>query len=202
MYYVTHTMREKTSEKEAQAKETYKKIVQAAVRLFARQGYHKTTITDLAQAIGLTSGAIFHHFRTKEAILDAVVAWLERGIHLYSDVTENARHGSLSVVEDVVRIMCGHFRRNPEATICLAALATEFAGSNHRMETRLKQIYEVFVVSFAGILKDHPGVTDPRAAAIAFVGSVQGIAVQGLLRDGEQTIDELAWGFLSMMKDW
>ncbi|MGO9021359.1 MAG: TetR/AcrR family transcriptional regulator [Syntrophobacteraceae bacterium] len=195
-------MREKTNKKEAQAIETYNRIIREAVRLFARQGYHKTTITDLAQAIGLTSGAIFHHFPTKEAILDAVVNWLERGIHVYSDVTDDAQHGSLALVEKVVRIMCSHFKRNPEATICLAALATEFAGDGHLMGTRLKQIYEVFVESFAGILKDHPSVTDPRAAAIAFVGSVQGIAVQGLLREGEQTIDDLAEGFLSMMKEW
>jgi len=194
--------REKGKKKEAQGKETYVKIVQAAVRLFARQGYHKTTITDLAQAIGLTSGAVFHHFSSKEAILDAVVDWLARGIHVYSDITENAQQGSLALVEDVMRIMCSHFKRSPEATICLAALATEFAGSNHPMEVRLKQIYEVFVESFARKLQDHESVTDPRAASIAFFGAVQGIAVQGLLRHGEQTIDELAEGYLSMLKKW
>lgn len=192
----------KNNKKEAQAKQTYRRIVQAAVKLFARQGYHKTTIADLAQAIGLTSGAIFHHFPTKEAILEAVVNWLERGMHTYSDLTDRAGHGSIEVVEEVVRVMCLHFKRNPEATICLAALATEFAGGDHPLETRLKEIYEIFVKSFANCLKNHPRVTDPRAAAVAFFGAVQGIAVQGLLREGEHTIDELAGGFVSMMIEW
>jgi hypothetical protein len=98
--------------------------------------------------------------------------------------------------------MCSHFKRNPEATICLAALATEFAGSNHPIEKRLKQVYDVFVEPFARKLDDHESVTDPLAASIAFAGSVQGIAVQGLLRHGEQTIDRLAEGYLSMMKKW
>lgn len=185
-----------------QAKETRSKIIQAAAKLFARQGYHKTTITDLAQAIHLTSGAIFHHFASKQAILDAVLDWLERGIHIYADVADKADHGSLDVIRELIFIMCEHFKRNPEATICLAALATEFTGSNHPMETRVKEIYEVFVKAFARILKDHPGISDPRAASIAFFGSVQGIAVQGLLREGEQTIDELAEGLLGMMSDW
>jgi AcrR family transcriptional regulator len=193
---------ERSHKREDQAKETYIKIVKAAVRLFARHGYHKTTITDLAQAIGLTSGAVFHHFPSKEAILDAVVDRLERGMRIYSDMAGNAQRGSSALVEELIRVMCSHFKRSPEATICLAALATEFAGSNHPIEMRLKQVYEVFVEPFARKLKDHENVTDPRAASIAFVGAVQGIAVQGLLRDGEQTIDELAGGFLSMMKKW
>ncbi len=193
---------DKTNKKDARAKQTRIKIVQAAVKLFARQGYHKTTITDLAQAIGLTSGAIFHHFPNKEAILDAVVDWVERGIHVYSDITDKAAHGSLAMVEEVMRVMCGHFNRNPEATICLAALAAEFAGSGHPMEIRLKHIYKIFVDSLAGKLMGNKSVINPVAASIAFIGAVQGIAVQGLLQAPEWTIDELAAGFLSMMKSW
>ncbi|MDR3553853.1 MAG: TetR/AcrR family transcriptional regulator [Syntrophobacteraceae bacterium] len=195
-------LREKTNRKDEQAKQTRMKIVRAAVRLFARHGYHRTTITDLAQAIGLTSGAIFHHFPNKEAILDAVVDWVERGMHIYSDIADNAARGSLALIEEVMRVMCIHFNRGPEATICLAALATEFAGSGHPMETRLKGIYQIFVDSLARKLADNKDVKDPGAASMAFIGAVQGIAVQGLLRDGERTIDELAGGFLSLLKNW
>ncbi|MDR3568220.1 MAG: TetR/AcrR family transcriptional regulator [Syntrophobacteraceae bacterium] len=195
-------MREKINRKDQQAQNTRLKIVRAAVKLFARQGYHKTTINDLARAIGLTSGAIFYHFPNKEAVLGGVVDWLERGMHVYSDIADNAAQGSLAMVEEVLRVMCSHFSRNPEATICLAALATELAGAAHPMETRLKQIYKIFVDSLANRLKDNKNVTNPEAASIAFIGAVQGIAVQGLLRDGERTIDELAAGFLSMMNGW
>lgn len=192
----------KNNKRDRQAEETYIQIVQAGVKLFARQGYHKTTIADLAQAIGLTTGAILHHFPTKEDILDAVVDWVKRGIQDYADIANSAQHGSIAVVEEVVRNMCNHFRRSPEATICLAALATEFAGSNHPMETRLKGIYDVFVESFARILQNNDGITNPRAAAITFLSAAQGIAVQALLREGEVTVDELAEGFVSMLKRW
>jgi len=192
----------KNNKKDAQAKETRKKIIRAAVKLFARQGYHKTTISDLAQGINLTSGAIFHHFPNKESVLEAVVEWLARGLRVYSDYTERAGTGTLAVVEEIITIMCNHFNRNPEATICLAALATEFAGSNHPMETRLKEVYEIFVGPFSRILANHPKVADPRAAAIAFVGGVQGIAIQGLLRESEIRIDQLARAYLSMLIEW
>ena len=71
-----------------------------------------------------------------------------------------------------------------------------------RWKRTLKQVYEDFVGTFAGILENHPKVRDPRAAAIAFVGSVQGIAIQGLLRENEHTIDELANAFLTMFAEW
>ncbi len=190
------------TKREAQARATRKKILMAAAELFARQGFHKTTITDIAQAVNLTSGAVFHHFPTKEALLTAVVDWLARGISIYSDHLNRAEKGCLAVAEGVVDIMCEHFRRQPEATICLAALATEFAGSNHPMEKRLKEVYQDFVEAFSRILQNHPVVTDSRAAAMALIGAVQGVAVQGLLQAPERNIDELAKGFVNMLAEW
>jgi AcrR family transcriptional regulator len=192
----------KYNKKELKAKETRKRIRKAAVRLFARQGYHKTTIADIAQAIDLTSGAIFHHFPSKDAILEEVVEGLSRGIRVYSEYTERAEGGSLKLLKGVIGIMCDHFRRNPEATICLAALATEFAGSSHPMESRIKDIYEVFVEAFTRIFENHPAALSPRTASIALVGAVQGIAVQGLLREREESIDQLAESFVGLFADW
>jgi AcrR family transcriptional regulator len=174
----------------------------AAAELFARQGYHKTTITDIAQAVNLTSGAIFHHFPSKETLLEAVVDWLARGIDIYAGHLNQAEKGSLAVAEGIVEIMCEHFRRQPEATICLAALATEFAGSKHPMEKRLKEVYEDFIMSFSRILQNHPKVKDSKTAATALIGAVQGIAIQGLLQTPERSIDELAKGFMGLLAEW
>ena len=190
------------NKKEAQGRATHKKILMAATELFARQGYHKTTITDIAQAVNLTSGAVFHHFPSKEALLEAVVDWLARGIDIYSGHLNRADKGSLAVAQGVVDIMCEHFRRQPEATICLAALATEFAGSRHPMEKRLKEVYQDFIEAFSRVLQNHPKVTDSRAAATALIGAVQGIAVQGLLQSPERSIDQLAKGFMGLLAEW
>lgn len=182
--------------------ETRARIISAAVRLFSRQGYHKTTIADLATAIGQTSGAIFHHFAGKEDLLHAVVDWLARGLKAYSDVAKRTENGSHQILEETVRVMREHYQRNPEATICLVALATEFAGSNNPIEERLKEAYEVFIAAFAHSLRNHPQVRDPRAAAIVFLGSVQGVAIQGLLRENEYSIDTLSETFLAMLSKW
>ncbi|MFJ1298422.1 TetR/AcrR family transcriptional regulator [Pseudomonadota bacterium AL_CKDN230030165-1A_HGKHYDSX7] len=48
-------------------------LVRAAGRLFRQQGYERTTVRELGRAVGLQSGSLFHHFRSKEEILVAVM---------------------------------------------------------------------------------------------------------------------------------
>ena len=50
------------------------RIILAAGRLFHQYGYERTTVRELAEAVGLKSGSLFHHFRSKEEILVAVMA--------------------------------------------------------------------------------------------------------------------------------
>jgi len=49
------------------------RLLTEAARLFREKGYERTTVRDLAAAVGIQSGSLFHHFRTKEEILKAVM---------------------------------------------------------------------------------------------------------------------------------
>jgi len=53
--------------------ETVERILDTAQRLFLEKGYEQTTIQDIIDNLGgLTRGAIYHHFKSKEEIIDAV----------------------------------------------------------------------------------------------------------------------------------
>lgn len=53
--------------------ETVEKILTVAMRLFLEKGYEHTTIQDIVDQLGgLTKGAVYHHFKSKEEIMDAV----------------------------------------------------------------------------------------------------------------------------------
>ena len=53
--------------------ETVERILDTAQRLFLEKGYEQTTIQDITDNLGgLTKGAIYHHFKSKEEIIDAV----------------------------------------------------------------------------------------------------------------------------------
>ena len=48
--------------------QTVEKILNAAAALFAEKGYQSTTLQDVIDATGLSKGAVYHHFRSKEEI--------------------------------------------------------------------------------------------------------------------------------------
>lgn len=52
---------------------TRAQIVEAADRLFYRQGYEHTSFADIARAVRISRGNFYFHFKTKDAILDAVI---------------------------------------------------------------------------------------------------------------------------------
>lgn len=49
------------------------RLLAKAAKLFKERGYERTTVRDLAAAVGIQSGSIFHHFKSKEEILMAVM---------------------------------------------------------------------------------------------------------------------------------
>lgn len=52
--------------------ETVAKILDVSMRLFTEQGYEHTTIQDIVDALGMSKGAIYHHFKSKEDIYDHI----------------------------------------------------------------------------------------------------------------------------------
>lgn len=49
-------------------------FIDVAARLIAERGYDRTSVRDIARALDLTSGSMFYHFRTKDELLEAVIA--------------------------------------------------------------------------------------------------------------------------------
>src|SRR3954464_3846741 len=64
--------------KQQRAKTTRTDILQAAIDLFARRGILATTMAELARTIGMTPGALYWHFPTKEDLLLAAIEELHQ----------------------------------------------------------------------------------------------------------------------------
>lgn len=59
--------------------QTVEKILNAAAALFAEKGYAHTTLQDIIDATGLSKGAVYHHFQSKEEIAArSGTAWARR----------------------------------------------------------------------------------------------------------------------------
>jgi len=54
---------------------TRERILFEASRLFARQGFHATTTRQIADAVGVRQPSLFHHFASKDTIMQTLLAW-------------------------------------------------------------------------------------------------------------------------------
>jgi AcrR family transcriptional regulator len=69
---------------------TKEKILEASLALFSDKGYKATTVRDIAARVGIRQGAIYNHFKNKEAILETLVNNLTESalVHLFEEEPE------------------------------------------------------------------------------------------------------------------
>ncbi|KJH73560.1 TetR/AcrR family transcriptional regulator [Aliterella atlantica] len=89
------------------------RILKAAQKLFASQGFDGTTTRDLAQAAGVAEGTLFRHFANKKAILIEVATqgWVEILTDLLTELSEM---GSYKAVAQVMKRRMWNFRKNAD----------------------------------------------------------------------------------------
>lgn len=85
--------------------ETVEKILRAAKRLFLEKGYEKTTIQDIVDQLGgLTKGAVYHHFKSKEEIMDAITDRMFTQDNPFEKVRGRAGLTGLEKMKEVIRL--------------------------------------------------------------------------------------------------
>jgi len=67
--------------KEEQADATRAALTAIARELFAARGYAETSIEDIAAGVNVTKGALYHHFKDKKAVFEAVFVQIEQEIN-------------------------------------------------------------------------------------------------------------------------
>jgi AcrR family transcriptional regulator len=71
-------------QREEKSERSRRAVLDAALRLFSRKGYGATTIREIAEGAGVSTGNVYHHFNDKEAIFLAL-------IDEYTEITESQR---------------------------------------------------------------------------------------------------------------
>ena len=85
--------------------ETVERILDTAQRLFLEKGYEQTTIQDITDNLGgLTKGAIYHHFKSKEEIIDAVSDRMFFSNNPFEAVRERKDLNGLQKLREAIRL--------------------------------------------------------------------------------------------------
>lgn len=166
-------------------------LVDAALGLAAQRSPADITTGDLAQAVGITQGAVFRHFANKEAIWLAVLDWttntLMRRLQAAADA-ELAKSDKFAPLAALQAVFMAHV----DFVVAYPGVPRViFQELQHAQDTALKKRVRGLMQQYRRLLMgllEHaqeqrllaPG-TDLQAAAALFVGSVQGLVMQSLI---------------------
>ncbi|MDX6669394.1 MAG: TetR/AcrR family transcriptional regulator, fatty acid metabolism regulator protein [Solirubrobacteraceae bacterium] len=151
-------------------------ILDAAVRVFASQGFHRCRVSDIADEAGVAYGLVYHYFDTKEEILDTL--FLERWELLLAAIAEvDARDApARDKLYEVASFIFDSYRYDPDLMKVIIVEVTRAANSfGDTHIAKIREAYEgiaaiVQKAQDAGTFK--PTVT-AQFAALAFYGAVE-----------------------------
>lgn len=178
---------------------TRTRIVRAAQKLFARQGYDGTTTRDLAAAAGVAEGTLFRHFTNKKAILVEVAT--EGWVEILTDLlTELSEMGSYEAVAQVMRRRMLNFHANADLMRVCFMEAQFHPDLRDRVQSeviaKMTDVAEAFFQTAMdkGIYRQ----MNPRIVAQVFVGmfAIAGFSHNTLMEPeaSPQTMKEMAEG--------
>src|SRR6266542_4479318 len=106
---------------EAPAVDKRRQILDAAVRVFARQGFHTCRVSDIADEAGVAYGLVYHYFGSKEEVLDTL--FLERWDILLEAIAhvDNRRGAARDKLYAVAGFIIGSFRTDIDAEFAAMA---------------------------------------------------------------------------------
>ena len=117
-----------------------KAILDAAVRVFARQGYDASPVGDVAKEAGVAYGLVYHYFGSKEAVLEAVFREQWGRLLAAVEVAEGMGQTAPEQLELVVKIVLRTWRDDPDL---VRLLVREITRSPH-IQDELDEIGQAF----------------------------------------------------------
>ena len=150
-------------------------ILERAADLFAKQGVAATTVREIAEAVGILSGSLYHHFSSKDAIVDAIVAgFMDDLVSRYEAVLANDE-GPAAKLRGLVQASLATSAEHPHATEIYQndARYLQAADGQTVVRTNARSVRAAWIT-----------VLEQGAAAGVFRSDVPIKVVYPLLRDG------------------
>jgi TetR/AcrR family fatty acid metabolism transcriptional regulator len=167
-------------------------ILDAAVRVFARQGFHTCRVSDIADEAGVAYGLVYHYFTSKEEILDTL--FLERWDVMLAAISE-ADASQLAPRDKLLAIasfIVDSYRHDPDLMKVIIVEVTRAAntfGLTHL--DKIRDAYRQIGKIVARAQEDGVFRTEitPEFAALAFYGAVEHV-LTGWIFDSDPVTDE------------
>ena len=183
-------------------------LLEAAVRVFARRGFHAARVGDIAEEAGVAHGLLYHYFSSKEEVLETIFreTWADL-LAAVRDVEESGEPAQ-EQLRQVAAILLRSWRRDPD----LVRVLVRGVARSSELDRRVGDVGDAFAAierivrrgQEAGELRPE---LDARLTSVIFYGAIEELLtgwVLELLPDGdddvaraEQTVVEIVTGGLA-----
>ena len=154
--------------------------MEAVTRLITRKGLGSVTIKDIAREVGVTEGAVYRHFVSKQQILSYLVDQVGEFLRETVEDAESQESSALENLERIFRLQLRDIEDYWGLALIVVAGAVSFEDATLR--PRVVSVLDAYVERVKGILRQgveeeslRPDL-DVDAAAFTFYGMVQGLA--------------------------
>lgn len=185
-------MAEEPARKRLGADERREEIIRVTLELAAKQGVDDVTTQDMAQAMGVTQGAVFRHFLSKDAIWLAVMQWVRDRL---TGVLGRAAEKGRDPLDALERMFFAHIEFIASHPAIPRMLMSEHLhGRSAALRRLVTEIMLGFEAKIAGLLSDAQAQglaradLDVHAAATLYIGMVQGLVLQTSILRGQRTL--------------
>ncbi|MDE3133492.1 MAG: TetR/AcrR family transcriptional regulator [Acidobacteriota bacterium] len=168
-------------------------ILDAAVRVFARQGFHTCRVSDIADEAGVAYGLVYHYFPSKETILDTL--FLERWDVMLAAIaeTEKTDRSPREKLSAIASFIVDSYRHDPELMKVIIVEVTRAANTFGRTHVeKIMQAYEGIgrIVKQAQDEGTFRTEIDAMFAAQAFYGLLEQVLTQWIFAGVPVSADE------------
>jgi TetR/AcrR family transcriptional regulator, fatty acid metabolism regulator protein len=183
-------------------------ILEAAVHVFARKGYHAARVGDIAEEAGVAHGLLYHYFPSKESLLETIFRETWRDVLDTVRSVEETEENARAQIAGITKILLRAWRRDPDL---VRVLVRDVTRSSH-LQDRIEEIGAAFaglerVIARGQQQGDFRTDLDPRMVSYVFYGALEEILtgwVLGQLEDdddaiarAEETVVEVVCGGLA-----
>lgn len=182
-------------------KTTKEEIIAKAIEVFRKQGYYKTSMSDLATACGLQKGSFYHHFKSKEDLMQEVLQM----VHAYykNKVFSIAYETELSGEERFIKLFK---KQEPIITQDLAGclfgnMTLESISGKMEFKNFLKAFFSDWIAAFQHIYQENYSEEDALALAKQSVMEIEGALMMMRLYDDMELLKEACKRVLARLKN-
>jgi len=158
------------------------RILEAALEVFARKGYHGASVDEIVRASGTSKGAVYHHFPNKEAVFLALVDDFATRLAVAVGAAVGARRGALGKVEGALMAALATFAENERLARLILLEAVSLGPLYQRKRAEVAGRFATLIQGYLdeAVADGSIARLDTRVATLAWLGAVNEIVTQWL----------------------